>query len=74
MATDFKLSAASMSSFKSSKDESINSNDVINKILTQNKDLKVAMSKMLERNKVLQLDCDKLNEDLTHNNQKYTEL
>ena len=51
MGNDFKTSAASVELPKKKDENGIHSNDVINKIISQNKDLKMVMSKMIEQSK-----------------------
>lgn len=48
----------------------IMNSEIVNRISSQNKDIKIAMSKMIEQNKAFQKEIDQLHEDITNNGNK----
>ena len=72
MASDFKTSTVVVD-IKKKDENGIHPNDVINKIVSQNKDLKMAMSKMIEQSKNQQGEIEKLNSNMSFNGNKWQE-
>ena len=49
----------------------IMNSEIVNRISSQNKDIKIAMSKMIEQNRLLQIDNQKLSNDIVANTNKF---